>query len=177
MLAEIGIKPVKMMIKKKKLIYAHRIITMKEEKLIHKVTAGNSIWRQEIELILKEYSISEQQMSNYNKKELSNELDRRNESLWKKIIVEEAENKSKVNHWMEMKGEIPNKRPEYMNKLTRKQCHAIMKARSRMIPCKINQRNRYSNTTCRLCDNEEESQIHLTNNCSKVPTSERDRRK
>ena len=92
----------------------------------------------------------------------------------KKIIVEEAENKSKVKHWMEMKGEIPNKRPEYMNKLTRKQCHAIMKARSRMIPCKRNQRNRYSNTTCRLCDNEEESQIHLTNNCSKVPTSERD---
>ena len=84
MLAEIGIKPVKMMIKKKKLIYDHRIITMKEEKLIHKVTAGNSIWRQEIELILKEYNITEQQMSNYSKKELSNELDRRNESLWKK---------------------------------------------------------------------------------------------
>ena len=113
-------------------------------------------------------------MNNYSKKELSKEIDRRNESIWRKSIIEEAESKSKVKHWIEMKGEIPTQRPEYMNKLTRKQCHSIIKARSRMIPCKINQRNRYSDTTCRFCEQEEENQTHLFNNCTKVPVSERE---
>ena len=85
MLEETGMKPVKMLIKKKKLMYAHRILNMEEERLIHKITAGNSLWRQETNQLQKEYNINEHQMNNYSKKELSKEIEEMKASGEKQI--------------------------------------------------------------------------------------------
>ena len=82
-------------------------------------------------------------------------------------IHQEVESKSKVRHWAERISEIkPGVRPEYMNKLTRKQCSAIIKIRSRMIPAKENMKGTYKDTTCRWCKKNRETQEHLVDQCT-----------
>ena len=51
----------------------------------------------------------------------------------------------------------PQKRPNYMEKLTRPQVSVIFKARSRMLPVKNNFRNKHQTQTCRACGNHTET--------------------
>ena len=89
----------------------------------------------------------------------------------KRKIATETEKKTKTKHWAELKDTIePSKRPEYMNKLNRKQCNAIFKTRSSMLPVKNNQKSQYStDLTCRFCRQQEENQEHILQDCTSVP--------
>ena len=52
-------------------------------------------------------------------------------------IERETEEKTKIKHWREMKTDMQvGKRPQCMEKLTRKQCNAILKAGAPMLPVK-----------------------------------------
>ena len=66
-----------------------------------------------------------------------------------------------------MKHQQEAKRPQYMNKLNRKQCSAIARARTRMITAKANQKNQYGeHLQCRYCNKEEETQEHIITECT-----------
>ena len=75
----------------------------------------------------------------------------------------ETEEKTQIKHWREMKTNIKvGKRPQYMEKLIRKQCNAILKARASMLPVKNNFKNGCKkDTQCRYCNTEVETQEHI----------------
>ena len=84
-----------------------------------------------------------------------------------KEIYQEAQTKSKVQHWLDRTDEVkPGVRPEYMNKLTGRQCSAIIKVRSRMLPAKENMKGTYTDTLCRWCNKEPETQEHPIDQCT-----------
>ena len=61
------------------------------------------------------------------------------------------------------------KRPQYMEKLTRKQCNAILKARASMLPVKNNFKNGCKkDTQCRYCKTEVETQEHILQKCPEI---------
>ena len=63
-------------------------------------------------------------------------------------------------------------RPTYMDKLNRKQCNAILRARSSMLMVKENYKKQYeSNLLCRFCDNYNETQEHILQDCTKIKRS------
>ena len=86
---------------------------------------------------------------------------------FKQKVESEAINKSKLRHLLENKQSdwIPGKRPEYMNRLTRNQASIIFKARTRMLNIKDNFKKGHPNQTCRICDTEPETQIHILTQC------------
>ena len=85
-------------------------------------------------------------------------------------IDNEAEHKSKVKHWRERKINLKiGIRPDYMNKLTRKQCNAIIKTRASMLSVKTNhKKSNESNLVCRFCSETKETQEHILQTCQKV---------
>ncbi len=74
---------------------------------------------------------------------------------------------SKIKHWKDMsEGHTPGKRPDYMNKMRRKQCGAIMKVRTQTLQCKMNMKWSYQDKSCRWCKSEDtpETQEHILQN-------------
>ena len=61
------------------------------------------------------------------------------------------------------------KRPEYMEKLTRKQCNAIIKTRASMLPVKNNfKKGSKTDNQCRFCKMVKETQEHIIQECPKM---------
>ncbi len=60
--------------------------------------------------------------------------------------------------------------PPYMKHMTRNQASVIFKARTKMIECKGNYKNKYkdNNLKCRFCEITEESQNHVLEECNKL---------
>ena len=101
------------------------------------------------------------------KTETSKFLEEKMQQETMKEIYQEAQTKSKVRHWADRIDELkPGGRPEYMNKLIRKQCSAIIKLRSRMIPAKENMKGTYKDTIWRWCNKDPETQEHLIDQCT-----------
>ena len=67
-----------------------------------------------------------------------------------KRLISESENKSKIKYIKHGKGDIKQKhRSPYLNKLNRRECSIIFKARTRMLDIKENFRGKYTNNLCR----------------------------
>ena len=49
----------------------------------------------------------------------------------------------------------------YIDKLNRKEYSNIFNTRARIIQIKSNYRNKYTNMTCRWCNEDEETQLHI----------------
>ena len=150
----------KIMIKKKVMQKLH-IEEKPEDKLVRSVTK-EGIWKEHIDQIMEKY-----QMQNQTKKrEARKIIDKENKRQVMEEINKEAETKSKTKHWVDNIGEIKTgNRPKYINILTRKQCSAIVKARTRMLPVKENFKGSYHNTTCCWCKNTAETQRHIIDEC------------
>ena len=85
---------------------------------------------------------------------------------WFKKRIEKESNKSKVQNLLDgVTNWEPQKRANYMKKLTRPQASTIFKARSRMLPVNNNFRNKHQTQTCRACDNHTETQQHVLEEC------------
>ena len=169
LLAETGFLTIEMNVNKKKIMHANRVLTkvlllnqgssLEEPGLIQQLTQGNNIWREGIRKLQEEYSITDETLQG-NKETLKKIVYSENRSKFKKYIIKEAEGKSKVKHWLDMReGEIPQRRANYLKTMTRKQCTSIIKVRTRMVPVKANYGDRYQDKICRLCQ-EEETQKH-----------------
>ena len=65
-------------------------------------------------------------------------------------------------------GIVPKVRPEYMNKLNRRECSTIIKIRSRVISAKSNMMASHNNALCRLCNDKCETQEHLLAECKEI---------
>ncbi len=164
LLQETGFLPIEKIIEKKRIMQNLRIQKMNEEKFIKKITRENqSNWKKRTDELLKKYNVP----INDNKTETKKLVEEKMTQEIKREIHQEAETKSKVRHWIDRISEIkPGTRPEYMNKLNRKQCTAIIKIRSRMIPAKENMKGTYKDTTCRWCKKNPETQEHLIDQCT-----------
>ena len=124
-----------------------------------------------MEQIKKEYNITDQDI-NGTKNRLKTKV---SDMICRKIakeVEEESNKKVKIKHWLEQKMEIKwGKRPEYMDKLTRNQCKAIIKTRSRMLPTKENQKKKplgEEARMCRMCGKTQETQEHVLQKCTKA---------
>ena len=94
---------------------------MKEDSLIKDVTKTNqSLWRKNINEIIEKLHLKEV-IPIVSKNSLKRLVQEEINSLILEGIDNEAEHKSKVKHWRERKINLKiGKRPDYMNKLTRK---------------------------------------------------------
>ena len=167
LLAETGFLPIKYLVNKKKIMQAHRLENKDGTlaKILTKETS--SIWRKETLETMNQYNLKEEHLS-MSKEMLKKILDLTNHELFWKEMQNEATEKSKTRHWLDMKQQKETKRPQYMNKLNRKQCGAIAKARTRMITAKANHKNQYGeHLQCRYCNTEEEeTQEHILTECT-----------
>ena len=77
--------------------------------------------------------------------------------------IERETEKTKIKHWREKKTDIKvGKRPQYMEKLTRKQCNIILKARAFVLPVKNNFKSGCKkDIQCRYYNTEVETQEHI----------------
>ena len=85
---------------------------------------------------------------------------------FKEKLKSESESRSKMMYFLEGKKDWEiTKRPEYMNKLNRKEVGTIFRARTRMLDIKENYPGKYQNNICRICNSEGESQSHILEKC------------
>ena len=165
LLAETGFIPIELVVKKKKIMHANRVLTKEKMGLIQLITKEKSLWREGIKNLQEEYNISDETLTG-NKETLRKIMYYENKSKFEQYVKKEAEQKSKVKHWLEMRGgETPQRRAVYLKMMTRKECSNIIKVRTRMLPAKSNYGDRYENKMCRLCQEEEETQRHILSEC------------
>ncbi len=153
-------------ITKKKIMQGIRIEKIPDNKLIKQITRDDEgTWKKHINELMERYYIT----PDTKKSEASRIIDQLMQLEIIEEIHQEAKTKTKIKHWMERTDEIkPAQRPEYMNKLTRKQCTAILKVRTRMLPVLENRKTAQNSNTCRWCKTEPETQIHIIDECHAI---------
>jgi len=170
LLKETGFLPIKHIINTKRILQAHRIEAKTGKSLIKENTRKEqSIWMKKTLDLMKEYKIPEEVLQ-HSKEASKTEIRKAVEAKWAEEISQEAEQKTKVKHWEQMTS--PNntmKRPMYMEKLSRKECRAILTTRTSMFPAKMNFKNGNENLQCRYCGVANETQQHLIEECLKAP--------
>ena len=83
----------------------------------------------------------------------------------------EIENKSKNKHLVQgIQNWTPGQRSHYLNRMSRNECSTIFKARTRMLEIKNNYKNKYIDHKCRLCNTQEEDQMHVLETCTELAT-------
>ena len=69
--------------------------------------------------------------------------------------------KNKIKQWNNLTANTYTKRPEYMEKLTRKESQAMLRARTSMMNVRMNHKNGQEKHKCRFCNEAEETQEHV----------------
>ncbi len=170
LLTETGFLPIEMIIKKKKLNQHNRIQDKPAGKLIRRVTENpNSLWTEEIAKLCEEYEIDKTEFP-MKKEPLNQLINNKNINNTTDKINEESTQKSKIEHWIKRKDNIkPGVRPEYMNRLGRKQCSAIIRVRSSMMVTKTNMPGKFNDKNCRMCKRDvQETQEHILQQCEEI---------
>ena len=162
LLNETGLIPVEYTITKKQILQTKRIDEMKSD-------ANKSTWRKMIDEKAEDLHIKDV-MTVTKKNPLKVLIQKEIEAKINEQIDNEAELKTKVKHWRERRQTTKiGVRPEYMDKLNRKQCNAIMKARASMIKVKSNyKKGNETNLNCRFCKKDKETQEHILQNCPEM---------
>ena len=173
LLTETGQVPLKYTMKKKKTMQAHRLENKKDSLVKRNTNNEHSLWKQMIKQIMQEYHQEEKHLQ-ISKDMLKKLLDHMNKEKFQEEIEAEAQNKSKVRKWKENHRIEIAKRPRYMERLTRKQCSAILRARAGMLPVKANQKRQHKeDLRYRFCKQQEETQEHILIECPTLqPTAD-----
>ena len=101
-------------------------------------------------------------------------LKQRAQEEWEKEIEKEAEEKqTKINHWRKQWANPKERRPEYMERLTRKQSQAILRAITSMMTVKMNHKNGHETLKCIYCCEADETQEHIIQECTKITRDEK----
>ena len=138
--------------------------TMKE--ILESKTEGS--WISETRKLRQKLGISDEEMeaSRYTIREL---VKRKINEDFKQRINLEMEDKSKMKYYIDGKKDWqPRKPAEYTRKLNRNEVSCIFKARTRMLQVKSNYKNGNKEHKCRLCQEEEETQPHILEQCIKL---------
>ena len=75
------------------------------------------------------------------KQALKKIIKQRTREKWEEEIEGEKKEKSKIKHWNNLTTNTSTKRPEYMEKLTRKESQAMLRARTSMMNVRMNYKN------------------------------------
>ena len=121
----------------------HRILNTKGPSLNKsKTTHKNSLWRTRTTEILAEYKLIGENL-HISKQDLSKALGALNRENTYQGIRYKAISKTKIRPCMENKTLKGEQRPNYMTKVSRKQCVAIIQTRSSMLPVKANHKTKF----------------------------------
>ena len=156
--------------KNDKILQAKRISEMKEESLIKDApNHENSTWRAHIAEIARELHVYEQ-MPNLSKDALKKQIETEIKPKVLEEIATETEKKTKVNHWKKWKKEITvGQIPKSMDKLSRKQCNAVLRARTSMLMVTENYITGQETTNLYMfCNQDKETQEHIIQECTRI---------
>ena len=165
---ESGLLDIEHTIMKNKLNLRQRIEEKGTEtqKVIIKDITKNS-WNEELKKTLEESQIE----SDQTKKDKEN----RKQTI-KRIMVQkmrdQEQNKSKVKFYIENNKDLSGKRKKYLDECNRWEASHILKARARMINVKANYKGKFRDTICRFCQLQEETQIHIMEECEQINREE-----
>ena len=81
-------------------------------------------------------------------------------------MFDNQDQKSKISYIT--KGYLKHEKANYTDELNHQDVSMIFKIRCRMLGIKDNYRNKYDNTTCRLCNQSEETQKHILAECEEI---------
>ena len=123
-------------------------------------------WMQNNSKIKNEMNITEEDFLINNVDTFKKTVKQKTNNRFQNKLQNEAESRSKMIYYLEGKENWKiNDRPEYMNKMNRKQTGIIFRARTRMLDIKGNFPGKYQNNICRACTLVEETQKHILEEC------------
>ena len=152
---------------KKQLLYYHNIMTNEEDTQLKRIiTQPKNPWKKLVDQTLESIKVTETQLLNLNKRKAKTLINRNIKNSLRSKLLKAATIKSKVRDLViyKTRKEIGEK-PEYMMKLTRKQCSNIFNIRARMIKIKGNYKSQYPDMKCRWCQHPTETQTHILTEC------------
>ena len=164
---ETGSKPIRFIIKSRRLGYLHHILTREKNELISRVFYAQkrkSIKGDWVKYIEEDFShldikLSDSEIMKMKKKKFKSYIKEKIEKVAYNYLNDLKEKHSKVKHIQYRKLEIQ----KYMHysKFTLNDIKLLFKLRTRMTQVKRNFKSAYSSLTCNLCQKEEEDQVHL----------------
>ena len=83
-------------------------------------------------------------------------------------LEREGKNKSKLQYLRDNQNRNRKTKTTYLRTLNRQEVRAIFMARTRMIQCKRNYKNKYPNMTCMGCGHTEETPKHILEECIRI---------
>jgi len=125
-------------------------------------TNRDKSWTKQTETILDTYQIPH---NTTNTKTQKTHIKKSIQRQFQNKIRTTALTKSKTKFLVDNDNEQTQHRHTYLNTLNRKQCSTIFKARTRMLPVKINYKKMHKNLKCRGCNTNFETQDHILNSC------------
>ena len=159
---------------KQRLMMNHRMMYSNNERLKKLATSNTeSLWKNLVKTSCDKLKITPEELRD-EKYAVKNNVKKKAQEYMKLKTESEGQEKSKVQHLIKGKIEwTPGKRAKYLDKLTRKECNTIFRARTRMSEVKNNFKTKYQDNTCRACKTTTETQEHVLNECQILhPTSE-----
>lgn len=161
---ETNLLDVERIIDKKKLNMYYRI--MKNQTNLTKYltqTNEKTTWMTNIELTATKYGIELQELTAMTTKKSKVHIRKKIQTKFRELLFNNKEGKSKIKYLTE--GYLRNEKTTYTDLLDRQQTSIIFKARCRMLDIKNNYKNKYTNNTCRLCKQQDETQEHIFERC------------
>lgn len=129
-------------------------------------------WKSETIKIMEEYGIEKHTIENTSKYSAKNKINPKIKKRFLEKLKEAGNTKSKIEYTLANGQYSDLKMQPYLKKLTRIETSIIFKARTRMLEVKHNYKNKYRDTKCRMCKQQEETQHHILEEC---PTIHSDR--
>ena len=166
---EFGALPVKFIIQIRQLTFLHHILGLDDQDPVRRTFEAQQLlpyeknWANEVLPLLELYGISDYDIANISK------------DTWKAIVKQKVsqtafnqlkdliKDKTKTKH---LSYSSFSPRP-YLHQFSHKQATIIFKLRSFSIDCKVNRKTSNKSLSCRLCNSEEETQLHIIN-CASV---------
>jgi hypothetical protein len=169
---ETGVWDIQSYVDQKQMIYFHKISNREENTTVKQIIMDpENEWNKNLKKTMKKYNIEEGELNNMTKTQAKRHINTKIEQNITQNLIQTSEHKSKV------KDQITHKdlnqlmrKPKYISNLTRKECSSIFATRARMIKVKGNFKNAYTDLTCRWCNNKEETQIHILQECENLKT-------
>ena len=169
---ETGLLDIKTIVDRKRIGQAIRLQRNRSklvETMLTNETPGG--WAEYTKEILAKYQI-EPEVITGRKVSVNRKITNKVHILFKEYIEQSGITKSKVQHLLagKIKWQVGTG-AKYMYEMTRDNAETIFKARTRMLKVKNNYRGAFNDVTCRICNNDPETQQHILEECPGIHTS------
>lgn len=172
LLIETGTLPVEALIDKRRLAYLWKLHRMEESSTAKTVmTTQTQIygysnnWMSGMDNILTKYNLSVEECKSVSKYRWKKTVKKKIWAYWTDKLLKQALEKKKTKK-IALKSKI--RRESYICHLPKKVARIIFLGRCEMLPIKEHTEYEFTEMTCRLCGNENETYRHLTMECTKT---------